>query len=66
MLRTGAGFAFLGISALFALSGLGLCLWAVYLWLAASLGQTGAAALTGLISLILAGVLAWITIRLSR
>lgn len=66
VLRTGAGFALLIIAALFALAGLGLCMWAVYLWLATSLGPSGAAALTGAMSLILAGVLAWITIRLNR
>jgi hypothetical protein len=66
VLLTGVRFAFLGIATLIALGGLGLCMWATYQWLAASVGPTGAAALIGVISLIVAGVMAWITIRLSR
>ncbi len=66
MLRTGAGFACLGVAALLLLLGLGLCLWAVYLWLALSLGPAGAAVLIGVVSLLLAGGLAWVALRLGR
>jgi hypothetical protein len=66
VVRTGAGLAFLGLAALLALTGLGLCIWAIYLWLAVSMGPTGAAAITGAMTLCLAGGLTWIAIRLSR
>ncbi|MEJ2061414.1 MAG: hypothetical protein P8Y64_13160 [Gammaproteobacteria bacterium] len=66
MMRTGLGFVFLGAASLLVLLGLALCLWAAYLWLAASLGPAGAAALIGVVSLILAGGLTWIAMRLSR
>jgi hypothetical protein len=54
------------VAALLLLLGLGLCLWAVYLWLALSLGPAGAAVLIGVVSLLLAGGLAWVALRLGR
>lgn len=65
-MRTGAGFLCLGVATLLLLLGLGMCLWAVYLWLAVLLGPAGAAVLIGVVSLLLAGGLAWIAIRLGR
>jgi hypothetical protein len=66
MLRAGLGFACLGVASLLLLLGLGLCMWGAYLWLAVALAPAGAAALVGGLSLILAGGLAWIAIRLGR
>ena len=66
VLRTGVGLACLGGAVLLLLFGLGMCLWAVYLWLAVPLGSTGAAALIGLLAMLLAGGMAWIAIHLNR
>ena len=66
MLRTGVGFLCLGAATLLLVLGLGMCLWALYLWLSALLGPAGAAVLIGVASLLLAGGLAWIAIRLGR
>lgn len=65
-MRTGVGFACLGGATLLLFIGLGLCLWAAYLGLSVSLGPASAAALIGVVSLVLAGGLAWIAIHLSR
>ena|GEM_PF-4626731 len=46
--------------------GLGLCLWAGYQYMAGQLGHIEAALLAGAASLLLAGVFAWLAIRLSR
>ena len=66
MLRTGIGIACLGVASLMLLLGLGLCLWGAYLWLAVSLQPAGATVLIGVASLILAGGLVWMAIRLGR
>jgi hypothetical protein len=66
VLRTGVGLACLGVASLLLLLGLGLCLWGVYLWLAVLLEPAAAAALIGVVSLLLAGGLAWMAIRLGR
>ena len=66
MLRTGVGLACLGVASLLLLLGLGLCLWGGYLWLAVLLEPAAAAALIGVVSLLLAGGLAWMAIRLGR
>jgi hypothetical protein len=66
VLRTGIGIACLGVASVMLLLGLGLCLWGAYLWLAVSLQPAVAAMLIGAASLILAGGLVWIAIRLGR
>jgi hypothetical protein len=66
VMRTGMGFACLGVATLLLSIGLGLCLWGAYLGLAVSLGSASAAALIGVVALIFAGGMAWIAIRLSR
>jgi hypothetical protein len=65
-MRTGIGFACLVVATLFLFIGLGLCLWGAYLGLTVSLGSAGAAALIGVVALVLAGGLVWIAIHLSR
>lgn len=46
--------------------GLGLCLWALYQYLAAAMDPASATLVTGLVSLLTAGVLAWVVQRLTR
>ena len=47
-------------------TGLGLCLWAGYQYLAGQLGYIEAALLAGMAALLLAGGFAWLAIRLGR
>lgn len=56
----------IGLAATLAAVGLGLCLWAVYGYLAPAVGTPTAGLLTGLLTLIVAGILAWAAARLSR
>ena len=65
-IRTGMGLAILAAAGLLVLMGLGFCLWAAYQGLAGQLGPVNAAYLIGLVMLLLAGLMAWIAIRLSR
>jgi len=60
VLRTVWGVALIGFVGLLAVAGAGLCTWALYQYLALPLAQPTAALLTGLITLAVAGVLAWI------
>jgi hypothetical protein len=66
VVRVGGGIACLGVAMILAVFGVGLCLWAVYLWLVTSLGSAGAAAVIGGVLLCLAGGLTWVAIALSR
>ena len=66
VMRTGIGLACLAVAALLAFVGLGLCLWAAYQGLVAQLGQINAALMIGVLMLLLAGLMAWTAIRLSR
>ncbi|MEJ2346226.1 MAG: hypothetical protein P8076_04360 [Gammaproteobacteria bacterium] len=54
------------MAAILAAVGFGLCLWAVYGYLAPVVGTATASLLTGLLTLIAAGILAWTAARLSR
>ena len=65
-MRVGGGVACRGVATLSSVFGLGLCLWAVYLWLAVPLGPAGAAAVIGVALLCLAEGMTWIAIALSR
>ncbi|MFB6259705.1 MAG: hypothetical protein ABEK42_03190, partial [Thiohalorhabdaceae bacterium] len=65
-LRTGAGLAVIGLAALFAAAGLGLLLWTVFRGLSGLWGETIAALGTGVLALLVAGVLAWIAKRIAR
>ena len=65
-MRTGVGLACLAVAALLVLAGLGFCLWAAYQGLAAEMGPTSAALLIGVLMLLLAGLMAWTAIRLTR
>jgi len=47
-------------------TGLGLCLWAGYEYMAMAWGDITAALLAGMAALLLAGGFAWLAIRLSR
>lgn len=65
-IRTGMGLALIAIAVLFVFVGLGFCLWAAYQGLAVQLGATSAALVIGVLMLLLAGLLAWTAIRLTR
>jgi hypothetical protein len=65
-MRVGGGLACLSVATLLSVLGLGLCLWAVYVWLATPLGPASAAAVIGVVLLCLAGGLVWIGMTLSR
>ena len=64
--RTGAGLALTVLAALAAALGLALLLWALFRGLAVYWGATGAAVVTGVAALLVAGLLAWIAKRLVR
>ena len=66
VIRTGVGLACLVAAALLAIIGLGFCLWAAYQGLAAQMGPASAALIIGVLMLLLAGLMAWTAIRLSR
>lgn len=66
IVRTGVGVGFVVVAAVLALAGFGLCLWSAYLWLAMSLHPATAAVLVGAGSLILAGGVLWLAMRLGR
>jgi hypothetical protein len=65
-MRTGMGLAIIAVAGLFVFVGLGFCLWAAYQGLAVQLGATSAALVIGVLMLLLAGLLAWTAIRLTR
>lgn len=66
VMRTGVGLAIVVVAALLVFVGLSLCLWAAYQGLLAQIGAVKAALLIGIVMLALAGVMAWIAIRLAR
>ena len=66
VMRTGVGLALLVAAGLLVFAGLVLCLWALYLVIAAQLGSSGAAFLIGALALLVAGLLAWIAKTLTR
>jgi hypothetical protein len=66
VMRTGGGLALLVAAGLLLFAGVALCLWALYLVVAAHLGASGAAVLIGALALILAGLLAWIATTIAR
>jgi hypothetical protein len=57
--KVGLVVAFLTLVALMFVAGFGLIVWAIYLFLRLSLTPAPSALLTGIFTLILAGVLAW-------
>ena len=65
-MRTGVGLAALAVAALLLAVGMGFCLWAAYLGLLAQVGSVNAALIIGVLMILLAGLMAWIAIRLSR
>ena len=66
IMRTGVGLAALVVAALLVFAGLGFCLWATYQGLVAQVGPINAALIVGGLMLLLAGLMAWIAIRLTR
>ncbi|MEW5756785.1 MAG: phage holin family protein [Pseudomonadota bacterium] len=66
VMRTGIGLVCLAVAGLVAVIGLCFCLWAVYQALAAMVGPATAAMIVGLLMLSLAGLIAWIAMRLAR
>lgn len=66
VMRAGAGLAALAVAALLVFVGLGFCLWAVYQGLLVQVGAVNAALAVGVLMLLLAGLMAWIAIRIAR
>ena len=66
VMRAGAGLAVLLVAALLGFVGLAFCLWAAYQGLVIQLGALEAALAVGVVMLLLAGLMTWIAIRLSR
>ncbi len=66
VLLTGVQLLVLAGALVLVLAGLGLLLWSAYLGLSVALGPSAAAVVLGLLLFILAGVLTWLTLRLSR
>ena len=66
VVRAGAGLAALLVAALLGFVGLAFCLWAAYQGLVIQLGALEAALAVGVVMLLLAGLMTWIAIRLSR
>jgi hypothetical protein len=64
--RLGLSVALLGAAGVLFTGGVGLILWALYLYLATSLGQATAALAIGLVALLVTGGLVWSARRLSR
>lgn len=64
--RLGGTLVLAAVAGLIALGGLGLCLWGIYQYLTASLGNAAAALVTGVASVVVAGGILWIGQRISR
>ena len=65
-IRLGLSLALLGIAGALALGGVGMILWALYLYLAIFVGLPTAMLITGVVTLVVAGGMAWSARRLSR
>lgn len=66
VMRTGVGLAAVAVAAVLLAAGLAFCLWAAYLGLVAQVGTVNAALIIGVLMILLAGLMAWIAIRLNR
>jgi hypothetical protein len=64
--RLGLSLALLGTAGTLALAGVSLIMWALYLYLAIILSPPTATLITGIIILLVAGVLVWTARRFSR
>jgi hypothetical protein len=64
--RLGLGLATIALAAFLAVIGFALCLWAIYQYLMTATDAATASLLTGLLSIILVGVLIWLANRLNR
>jgi hypothetical protein len=64
--RLGLSLALLGTAGTLALAGVALIMWALYLYLAIILSPPTATLITGMVTLLVAGVLVWSARRLSR
>jgi hypothetical protein len=58
--------ATIALAAFLAVIGFALCLWAIYQYLMTATDAATASLLTGLLSIILVGVLIWLANRLNR
>jgi ABC-type siderophore export system fused ATPase/permease subunit len=65
VIRTKLGIESLWAVSIIFLGGLALCLWAVFQSIVLYWGSIAAALITGLVMLCLAGVLAWIIVRIN-
>ncbi len=66
ILRLGVAILCLGGAALLLLGGSGLLLWAAYQLLSQSLGPLAAAVASAVAMIVLGGILAWLSVRLTR
>lgn len=64
--RLGLSLALLGTAGTLALASVALIMWALYLYLAIILSPPTATLITGMVTLLVAGVLVWSARRLSR
>ncbi|HEX9872278.1 MAG TPA: hypothetical protein VGC99_27515 [Candidatus Tectomicrobia bacterium] len=64
--RLGLSLALLGTAGTLVLAGVALIMWALYLYLAIILSPPPATLITGMVTLLVAGVLVWSARRLSR
>jgi hypothetical protein len=65
-LRLGLSLALLGTAGTLMFVGVGLILWALYLYLASVLSPPAATLITGMVSLLVSGALVWSAKQLSR
>ena len=64
--RLGLGLAIIALAAFVAVIGFALCLWAVYQYLTTATDSATASLLTGLLSIIIVGILIWLANWLNR
>jgi len=64
--RLGLSLALLGTAGTLAVAGVSLIMWALYLYLVIILSPPTATLITGMVTLLVAGVLVWSARRLSR
>lgn len=64
--RAGWSLALIGLAAIFVAVGVGLCLWALHLFIATRIGDAGAGLIIGIIALIFAGGFAWTAVKTNR
>jgi hypothetical protein len=64
--RLSWGVALIVVATLFAVAGAGLCLWSLHQFVLALAGPGTASLVTGLVTLLIAGLTGWAALRVSR